>query len=229
MLLGVLIGRKTYTIQKYFLVFLIVGGVIAFSYKESKNVAEKTDHFTGMALIAAALLMDGLMGALQDRMRSVSKPTSLNLMFFINAWSSVYLALLLIFTLEGVEFINFCIRHPEVMTDLGVVILFGSVAQFFISQMVAFFGSLPLSLTMTIRKLISVFLSVLIYGNVIIIRQWIAATVIFSALILDAIFQEKSRDARATNHLENLQPQENADEEKQIEREQESLTHKIKA
>lgn len=208
MLLGVLVGRKTYTFQKYVLVFVIVGGVVAFSYKESKNTDDKQDHLIGMAMIAGSLLMDGLMGALQDRMRSVSKPTSLNLMFYINAWSSLYLAILLTVTLEGWHFINFCIRHPEVLADLGVIILVGSVAQFFISQMVAFFGSLCLSLTMTIRKLISVILSVLIYSNFLTIIQWVAAAIIFGALIIDAVLQEKFKRSRASNQVEDV-PQEN--------------------
>lgn len=194
MLLGVLVGKKTYRIQKYIFVFLIVIGVIVFSFEGNKK--EKEDHLIGMAIILAALLMDGLTGATQDRMRSVAKPTSLNLMYFINAWSSLYLMILLIFTFEGIEFIKFCIRHPLVMADLAVVIFVGSIAQYFISQMISLFGSLPLSLVMTIRKFLTVFLSVFIWGNQLLTRQWIAACVIFSALLLDAVFQDKPSEKK---------------------------------
>lgn len=207
MLLGVFIGRKSYTLQKYIFVILIVIGVIIFSLKptttDASNNNENDHYIIGMILISSSLLFDGLMGALQDRMRSVSMPTTLNLMFYLNAWSSLYLCALLIFTLEGVEFINFCIRHPRVLIDLTVVIFVGSVAQFFISQMVSLFGALPLSLVLTVRKFITVFLSVIIWQNVLGVRQWIAAVVIFSALILDAVIDPKKKsDTETPKHQE---------------------------
>jgi solute carrier family 35 (UDP-galactose transporter), member B1 len=193
MLLGVLIGRKTYTFKKYIFVLIIVISVAVFSWHKKADKEARDDHITGMSLIAFSLLMDGMMGALQDRMRSVKTPTPLNLMLFINAWSSLYLAFLLVFTLEGYDFILFCMDHYQVVVDLCVVIFVGSIAQFFISEMISSFGALALSLVLTFRKFITVFLSVLIYGHTLSIEQWIAAVFIFGALILDAWYQHKEK------------------------------------
>lgn len=202
MLLGILIGRKSYTIKKFLIVILIVIGVIIFSWKEKASDKERTNELIGMALILTSLLMDGLMGGTQDRMRSVKRPTTLNLMHFLNAWSSLYLIALLICSFEGYEFLKFCTRHPRVLMDLGIVILVGSIAQYFISDLVKNFGALPLSITLTIRKFITVFLSVLIYGNVLLIRQWCAASLIFIALLTDAIIKDKSKDKSADDNVE---------------------------
>lgn len=203
MLLGILIGRKTYTIKKFAIVILIVFGVIVFSWKDKPSEKEINQQIIGMSLVLASLLMDGFMGGIQDRMRSVKKPTSLNLMHYLNAWSSLYLTALLIFTLEGLEFINFCMRHPEVIIDLSGVVLVGTIAQYFISDLVKCFGALPLSITLTVRKFITVFLSVMIYGNTLIMRQWIAAFIIFTALLMDALIQkgkDKNDDEKEEKH-----------------------------
>lgn len=199
MLLGILIGRKSYTIKKFLIVILIVIGVIIFSWKEKPSDKERNNQIIGMSLILTSLLMDGFMGGTQDRMRSVKKPTSLNLMHYLNAWSSLYLTALLICTLEGLEFFRFCSRHPRVILDLSGVVFVGSIAQYFISDLVKSYGALPLSITLTVRKFITVFLSVLIYGNILLMRQWIAASLIFLALLADAIIKDSKPKDKSEN------------------------------
>lgn len=164
-----------------------------FSWKEKPSDKERKNQIIGMSLILTSLLMDGFMGGTQDRMRSVKKPTSLNLMHFLNAWSSLYITVLLICTFEGLEFIRFASRHPQVILDLSVVVFVGSIAQYFISDLIKCFGALPLSITMTIRKFITVFLSVIIYGNILLMRQWLAAVLIFIALLADALTKNDSK------------------------------------
>lgn len=191
MLLGVLIGRKTYTAYKYIFVLIIVFGVMLFSFKEKYDKKDGEDPILGIIFIGVSLLMDGFLGAFEDRMRSVKKPTSLNFMLFLNSWNSLYLITYLIFTDEGVEFFKFCQRHPDVLRDLSIVTFVGIFGQFCITAMVANFGALPLSITTTIRKFVTVLLSVMIYNNVLSVRQWIAATIIFSSIFLDGYFSRR--------------------------------------
>jgi solute carrier family 35 (UDP-galactose transporter), member B1 len=193
MLLGVLIGRKTYTMYKYFFVLLIVLGVILFSYKDKYEQKDGEDPILGIIFIGLSLLFDGLLGAFEDRMRSVKKPTPLNLMVFLNAWNSLYLAIAIAFNGEAVTFFNFCMRHPIVMRDMSVIVVCGIFGQFCLTSMVANFGALPSSITTTIRKCITVFLSVLIFQNELSVRQWIATGIIFGALFLDGYFSKRPK------------------------------------
>lgn len=195
MILGVFIGRKSYTPQKYIFVMIIVLSVILFSYNKKYETKDGEDPARGMVYMSLSLLMDGFLCAFQDRMRSVSNPTPFNLMFFINAWSSLYVIAPLIITGEGVDFIHFCIRHPQIVADLLIVVAVGTIAQIFIAKMISNFGSLPLCLTMTVRKILTVLLSVMIFHNVLSMRQWLAAGTIFLALILDAVFLGKSKSS----------------------------------
>lgn len=67
MILGVLIGRKSYPLKKYLFVFLIVVGVVLFMYKD--QVKKSTDESSGLGigefLLLLSLSMDGLTGAVQ--------------------------------------------------------------------------------------------------------------------------------------------------------------------
>lgn len=191
MLLAVLIGRKTFSAQKYFFVLMIVVGVGSFIFKENYEAKDGENYLKGSYLIAISLLMDGLTGAAQDRMRSVSKPTSIEFMLHINSWSSAMLISFMAITGEGRDLIDFARKYPVVIGHLSLTVLVGTVGNFFISSMISNFGSLPLSLVTTTRKFFTVLVSVAAFGNALSLRQWIATSVIFSALFLDALFLKK--------------------------------------
>lgn len=193
MLLGVLFGRKTYKFQKVIFVLMIVAGVMLFIFKDKYDEKDGEDPWLGNSLIGISLLMDGLCGASEDRMRSVSRPTPLNFMHFVNFWSSGILILGLIVFGEGPKFVEFVTKHPEILKYFGMVLCVGACGQLFISSMVSNFGPLPLSIVTTTRKFFSVFLSVILFGNTLSYRQWLAASIIFGALFLDAIFNKKSK------------------------------------
>lgn len=213
MILGVLIGRKSYRAQKYVSVMFIIFGVIMFSFKPNSEDSGNENLLYGNSLIGLSLLMDGLLGALQDRMRSISKPTTLNLMLFMNAWSSLYLVFPLIITSEGIDFIYFCLTHPKIIIDLSVTVTVGTIGQFFIAQMISNFGALPLSLVMTVRKFLTVFLSVIIFGNELSIIQWIATVIVFMSLVGDSLFRGKSSESNE-NSQETLETDNDVDPKK---------------
>lgn len=80
MLLGVLLGRKSYTLQKYMFVLLIVIGVILFMFKDGKTSnAPLENEGLGQLLLILSLTMDGLTGAVQvfNYNLNVSKITNL--------------------------------------------------------------------------------------------------------------------------------------------------------
>lgn len=102
MILGVLIGRKSYSLTRYACIITIVIGVIIFMYKDQKTRTTSGDqNILGDILLCFSLLMDGLIGAIQDRMRSSSAPSSLQMMFAMNVWSSALAIVPLILSGKG--------------------------------------------------------------------------------------------------------------------------------
>lgn len=66
MVLGVLLGRKSYPLKKYLFIVLIVIGVVLFMFKEQAKKGGDAQGFgIGEVLLLLSLTMDGLTGAVQ--------------------------------------------------------------------------------------------------------------------------------------------------------------------
>lgn len=165
-------------------------GVMLFMFKDEHMNKGSENPLLGNILIATSLLMDGLCGATQDRMRSVGKPAPLNFMIYVNLWSLIYLFVGIVVFNEGPKFVSFIMKHPDILQYIGMAVVVSSIGEIFISAMVTDFGSLALSLTTTTRKIFSVWLSVIIFSNHLTYWQWGAATIIFGALIVDILLNK---------------------------------------
>lgn len=191
MILGVLIGRKSYSVQKYFFIFIIVVGVVLFMYKEGKVNPNSENAGLGEILLFLSLAMDGLTGAIQERLRAASRPSAQHMMLAMNAWSSLMVGSAIIVTGEGREFLSFAMNHPELYTHLILLALAGAFGQLFIFMMVSGYGPLPCSIVTTTRKFFTVLFSVLFFGNAISGRQWLGTTLVFAGLFADMIYGKK--------------------------------------
>ncbi|CAG9782155.1 unnamed protein product [Diatraea saccharalis] len=196
MILGVLIGRKSYPLRKYLFVLLIVIGVIMFMYKDQVKKVVSTDETQGIGigelLVLLSLTMDGLTGAVQERIKSESSPTAYSMMLNTNFWSSIIISVGVVLTGEIFRFVSFVHMYPEVLIYLVCLALTGALGQLFIFFMVSEFGPLPCSVVTTTRKFFTVLASVVFFGNVLLGRQWLGAVLVFSGLFLD-IFYSKGK------------------------------------
>jgi UDP-galactose transporter B1 len=187
---------------------MIVIGVGVFIFKDDphrkKSASENT--ILGTFFIVISLFFDGCLGGAQDKMRSVKRPSPLNFMQYVNIWSTVFVIPLLFINYEGYEFFKFCIRNPDVLYDLAIVIVTATIGQFFISAMIAEFGSLPLALVTTTRKFFTVLFSTFVNGNVLSVQQWIATIIIFVALLLDSLFGKKKIGDNKVGIQSDLEP-----------------------
>lgn len=191
MLLGVLIGHKSYSVQRYCFVLIIVLGVVLFMMKDAKlNAANAQEQTFGIGeiMLILSLSMDGLTGAIQERMRSAHAPTAQHMMAAMNGWSTIIVAPLLVVSGEIFEFIPFAMRYPHVLTQLGMLAITGALGQLFIFIMVASFGPLACSIVTTTRKFFTVLCSVIFFGNPLSTRQWFGAFLVFLGLFADATF-----------------------------------------
>lgn len=201
MIFTALIARKFYTIQRYIFVCLIAVGVGLFVYKD--GMTSSNENFIGNILIFTSLFLEGFLGASQAKMRISSKPSSMNYMLYVNVWCIFLIFPLLFIDFEGMRFVEFCLKHTEVVAYVSAVTITGTIGHYFVSAMVSNFGPLPLSLVSTTRKFFTVLLSSLIFGNVLSWRQWMATVIIFEALILDVLFgRNNSKNVKVDNKNE---------------------------
>lgn len=189
MLLGVLLGKKSYSLQKYMFILLIVVGVALFMYKDGVS-SKETDSVLGFGeiLLLLSLTMDGLTAAIQERMRGEYQTKSGHMMLNMNLWSIMFLCVAILCTGEIFKFINFVQRHPSIIWQLVTFSIASALGQFFIFLTVSDFGPLPCSIMTTTRKFFTVLGSVILFGNTLLPRQWLATVFVFSGLFLDSMY-----------------------------------------
>ncbi|XP_065350838.1 solute carrier family 35 member B1 [Cloeon dipterum] len=192
MILGVLLGRKRYPMQKYLFVLLIVVGVALFIWKDhsKKHSADSaaSESWMGELLLVLSLTMDGLTGAIQERMRAEHQSKSGHMMLNMNFWSCIFVSVAVLLSGEIWDFVAFVGRHPDIVWQLASFAIAGALGQFFIFLTVSEFGPLPCSIITTTRKFFTVLGSVIFFGNSLLTRQWIGTLFVFAGLFLDGMY-----------------------------------------
>jgi len=204
MVLGVLVGRKSYPLIKYLFIMMIVAGVALFMYKDQAAVADDNGLGVGELLLILSLTCDGLTGAVQERMKTEHKTKSGHMMMSMNKWSVMYLGVALTITGEGLEFLYFVERHPTVLWQLATFSVASALGQFFIFMCVSEFGPLPCSIITTTRKFFTVLASVLIFGNSLILRQWLGTVLVFVGIFLDGMYGKQKSKPKTTSETRNI-------------------------
>ncbi|KAG1701738.1 Solute carrier family 35 member B1 [Nymphon striatum] len=189
MILGVLIGNKSYPLRKYLFILMIVFGVILFMFKDNTSSSSNESSFGfGEILLLISLSLDGFTGAIQERMRSEHKTKPGTMMLMMNLWSTGYLAVCLLVSGEIFTFPAFVFRYNFVMYNILMFSVMSALGQLFIFLTVSEFGPLPCSIMTTTRKFFTVLGSVIIFGNTLITRQWFGTIFVFIGLTLDSIY-----------------------------------------
>lgn len=162
-------------------------------YKDGKTSSQTSSQMGfGEILLILSLTMDGLVSAIQERMRAEHKTQSLHMMLNMNFWSIIFSGLSILITGELIKFISFLQRHPNIIMHIINLGAAGACGQYFIFLTVSEFGPLPCSIITTTRKFFTVLGSVILFGNSLLMRQWIATIVVFLGLFLDAMYGKKT-------------------------------------
>jgi len=193
MVMGVLLGRKSYPLAKYMFVLMIVFGVGVFMFKDNSKSTSDSSGFIGVGefLLLLSLSMDGFTGAIQERMRSEYQSQSGHMMLKMNLWSTLFLGIALIVTSELWLFLDFVARFPYVIYYITSFSVLSALGQMFIFLTVSEFGPLPCSIITTTRKFFTVLASVVFFGNVLSSRQWLGTALVFTGLTLDSVYGKK--------------------------------------
>ncbi|KAI1289703.1 Solute carrier family 35 member B1 [Halotydeus destructor] len=201
MILGVLIGRKSYPLLKYMFVLMIVIGVGIFMFKD-KASSKGTSSLLGAGeiLLLLSLSMDGVTGAVQERMKGEHQTKPAHMMFNMNLWSSLMLGVALVATGEVYQFYDFVARFPFVIWNIFLFSVLSALGQLFIFLTVSEFGPLPCSIITTTRKFFTVLGSVLFFGNALTGRQWLGTALVFTGLSLDSFYKPKSKEKSKLEH-----------------------------
>ncbi|XP_003391679.3 PREDICTED: solute carrier family 35 member B1-like [Amphimedon queenslandica] len=178
---------------------MIVCGVGLFLDKDTptnnNNNNNKLFNILGIGelLVFISLSLDGVTGVLQERLKASHNVSALQLMFGVNCIAPVYLITGLLVTGEGFSALYFIGRHPEVTLNLIAFSLASAIGQLFIFTTITTYGPLTCAVFTTTRKFFTILMSVLLFGNTLLQRQWVAVALVFIGLSIDAYIGSKKK------------------------------------
>lgn len=195
MIMGLLVERRTYSVQQYLGVALITSGIMLYNLIEinTKGHAskERQDTTYGMGLLILSLSLDGLVAAYQGMLGNPSnskryrKPTALDSMFLINLFSCAYIIPVAMFFGQIRAGMDFLSHSSEMVWLVTLFNASASVGQFFIYFTITQFSPLVCSTITTTRKFITVLMSTFLFGHSLSAFQWIAVLSVFAGLFLE--------------------------------------------
>ncbi|GAA5967840.1 hypothetical protein JCM3765_001897 [Sporobolomyces pararoseus] len=212
MLMNIILYRRKFPLHKYLLVGLVTIGIWLFMlYKPSsgtKSGGRESSSLLGLALLGINLVMDGIVNSSQDQLFKTfshsPKVSGPQMMFFMNLFSFLFnsLSLLLPFAFypsfllpshhstyfnELSHSLSFLQSHPQILNDILLFGLTGSIGQLFIFLTLSLYGSLTLVTITVTRKMCTMLLSVLVFEHELSKGQWIGVGCVFTAVAMEAL------------------------------------------
>eukprot|EP00455_Lapot_gusevi_P006895 TRINITY_DN1296_c0_g1_i1.p1 TRINITY_DN1296_c0_g1~~TRINITY_DN1296_c0_g1_i1.p1 ORF type:complete len:388 (-),score=121.73 TRINITY_DN1296_c0_g1_i1:99-1262(-) len=219
MIMGTVVGKKSYSVTEYLCCVLISLGVVMFTCMKpglSSSADSLYDVVIGISLVLINLAFDGCTNALQDRMYEKHHMSPAQMMFSMNLVGAVFLlgALLSpfdfdqlpIFTGKYDEFqlsaifvgfgnfeifdaIQFVLSYRDVLTDVMLFSICGATGQLFIFFCISEFGSVVNTIVTITRKFFTIFFSLLWFMHPFSMYQVIGVVMVFGGLGLNVAIQ----------------------------------------
>jgi UDP-galactose transporter B1 len=206
----IIFARVKPSVAKTVGVLLLSAGVALFTFT-SENGSSKTGNgasgnsalWYGIGLAVGALICDAVYGPYQNKIVAKHKPSSWVLMLNMNLYELILaVGYDLLTSTELQQFLTFWERHP---VEFGYrVILFCisiSVGNIFIYKIQREFGALAVTKTTTVRKFVSLAISIVWFGHTLLISHYVAMALVFAAPLIEKRISnwEKGSSKRKAN------------------------------
>lgn len=185
MLMRIIINKKRYSWLEYACVFVITAGISVFMIFKVSNKAARDTSVFGLALLFISLALDGFTGPTQENIVAKHKPSTAQLMFYMNFISCCVLGVALVVTGELVPAVDFCRRYPGVLTVIFLLCVCASAGQKVILFTVVRFNSLTMTMITTTRKFFTILGSVILFNHHINGKQWCGVAMVFTGLAVN--------------------------------------------
>ncbi|KAG8659275.1 UDP-galactose/UDP-glucose transporter 4 [Manihot esculenta] len=154
--------RRKYPFHEYISALLLVIGLILFTLAD----AQTSPNFSmiGVVMICGALIMDSLMGNLQEAIFTMnSNTTQIEVLFCSTVVGLPFLIPPMILTGELFKAWNSCSQHPYVYGVLVFEAMATFIGQVSVLSLIAIFGAATTAMITTARKAVTLLLSYMIF------------------------------------------------------------------
>eukprot|EP00747_Dinoflagellata_sp_TGD_P182604 gnl/TRDRNA2_/TRDRNA2_36912_c0_seq1.p1 gnl/TRDRNA2_/TRDRNA2_36912_c0~~gnl/TRDRNA2_/TRDRNA2_36912_c0_seq1.p1 ORF type:complete len:500 (+),score=53.86 gnl/TRDRNA2_/TRDRNA2_36912_c0_seq1:42-1541(+) len=189
MCMNTLLNKSTYSLKDYFNAAFITGGVIIFSLlvengKHSTDVEVEGKYSLGVFLLAVFLLCDALTATSEKRIYTSQPEFSHNqMMFMLGAVGCIYSIFDVHWSCGFSSVFTFLRSHPAAWEHILALALCSTSGQWVLQYAIKYHGPVTTAIFMTIRQILSIFLSAAIYDHEIPFAAYTVAMLVFAACI----------------------------------------------
>ncbi|RCK57903.1 UDP-galactose transporter 1 [Candida viswanathii] len=190
---------------KYVVALLVTFGVTIFTMGHASSKTKINDGNTGLGMLflIGSMLLDGLTNSSQDQLFKLKlndRITGGKLMCILNLliclWTTLYTGVFQ--PGEFTKTLVFARNYPELLLDLIGFAICGSIGQIFVFVILEKFDSIILITATVTRKMLSMILSVVLFGHHLTGGQWLGVGLVFGGIGYEALikFQQKKEKSK---------------------------------
>lgn len=101
----------------------------------------------------------------------------------------------LVITSQLTGALGFVSRHPDAFANIMTLSAAATVAQLFISHTIKTFGALLFATVMTVRQVISIVLSCILFNHPLTMLQWLSVGIVFGSLYYKSYAKDQEKKA----------------------------------
>ena len=186
-----LVKRKQPSAQRCISVMITTMGMVLFS--SDKILGGKSDdvqNIAGIILLGLSLFMDGALASAQSMMLVPSdnvKPCAMSTMMFMSKRQAILGFFMMLFSWNAKGGVLFCIHNITVIKLIIASSLVESMGQVFLYSMVVKHGAFKTAIVTTLRKFVTILISIGVFGHQMSQFQWIAIIFVFIGVSLDLV------------------------------------------
>lgn len=173
-------------------------GLYCFNYfKNNKESDDKPLTILGIIFLVASLIGDGFLPDLQAEIKSLYKPSAMDMYYHINLSTFIIAFIYSICSLQFIDIFIFLRDHQSICWDLLCLSFLNAIGQLVIYQMIKCFKQHVPSFVIATRKCFTVIVNILYFNHSINVLQIIGIIIVFLAIMLEVYdnYQLNSREA----------------------------------
>ena len=209
MVMSFFVSGKRHGYFDWLVALMVVVGASAFQLG-APIVTQSTVHdgqLTGLLLIGGYIASDAFAAAWQSQLFKQSGIDIATMMLMCNIFSCIFTFAGFVVTLEFIDVWRFVQANPHALADIAVISVASAFGQTFILLTIKYYGAAVFAAIATVRQLVSILVSIGLFGHVISQMQIVAIAIVFVALAAQCFYRWRisRRAARAAAEADSRQ------------------------
>lgn len=196
MIMGKIISKKTYKYHEYGTAIAISVGTAIFllAGRKHTDIATSTTA-SGVAILLAYIISDSFTSNWQSALFKQYHMTSVQMMCGVNFFSCIFTSISLFQQGGFMRSFLFLMKFSNFLWDCVLLSICSAVGQLFIFYTISEFGPVAFVIIMTVRQVLAILLSCMIYNHTLTVSRILGVFIVFSTVFLRIYLNHRTKKA----------------------------------